>query len=297
MSTLLGCTIAVLLLFLPTAPDTSASSIAQLAARLAADVQQLADAREELHETRAELRAVRGEHRRLRSEVEGRLVAIYKLGGSQGALERIAGGESMRDVGTTLDVLDHVAEHDEQLLVRWRKLDDRRTRLVKARARLEPEVRRLEQRVQTAREKLSAAEAAVARARREAEQMARIADSPLLPKVGHPETKAVEASGAVGVSSGQPIGYTQSGTASVYHDSFTGETTANGEHYDPNAFTAAHPSLPFGTWVTVSGPGGSIQVRINDRGPFVGGRIIDLSAAAGAAIGISLGSVTLSVAA
>ena len=127
--------------------------------------------------------------------------------------------------------------------------------------------------------------------------MARIQDSPLLPKVGNPEVTAVQAEEGSNPSASQPIGFQQSGTASVYHDSFAGEQTANGETYDPNAFTAAHPSLPFGTWVTVTGPAGSIQVRINDRGPFVGGRVIDLSRAAGAAIGVSLDSVTISVAA
>jgi hypothetical protein len=291
----MGCTIVVLALLLPAAQVSSASSIAQLASRLAADVGRLADARTDLEQVRDDLRAVRGEHRRLRVEVEGRLVAIYKHGGGGDALARMAGGESMRDVGNSLDALDHVAEQDTRLLKRWQQLDAKRTRLLKRRTHLEAEVTRLERRVQASRERLSAAEARVAKARREAAKMARIQDSPLLPKVGNPEATAVEAESGNNPSVDQPIGFQQSGTASVYHDSFTGEATANGEVYDPNAFTAAHPSLPFGTWVTVSGPGGSIQVRINDRGPFVGGRIIDLSRAAGDAIGLSLGQVTLSV--
>lgn len=293
----MGCTIAVLALLLPAAQVSSASSIAQLASRLAVDVGRLADARSDLERVRDDLRAVRGEHRRLRVEVEGRLVAIYKHGGGGDALARMAGGESMREVGRSLDALDQVAEQDARLLKRWQQLDQRRSRLLAARTRLEREITRLEDRVQASRERLSAAEARVAAARREAARMARIQDSPLLPKVGNPEVTAVEAESGANPSLDQPIGFQQSGTASVYHDSFTGEKTANGEYYDPNAFTAAHPSLPFGTWVTVSGPAGSIQVRINDRGPFVGGRIIDLSRAAGAAIGVSLDSVTLSVAA
>jgi rare lipoprotein A len=58
--------------------------------------------------------------------------------------------------------------------------------------------------------------------------------------------------------------------------------TANGERCDPNALTAAHPTLPFGTRVKVDNldNGRSVVVRINDRGPFVGGRIIDLTRAA-----------------
>jgi len=64
--------------------------------------------------------------------------------------------------------------------------------------------------------------------------------------------------------------------------------TANGERMNPNALTAAHRSLPFGTKVRVENlsNGRSVVVRINDRGPFVGGRIIDLSKAAAARIGM-----------
>jgi rare lipoprotein A len=77
--------------------------------------------------------------------------------------------------------------------------------------------------------------------------------------------------------------YAGSGIASVY----SGGRTANGEHMNSGALTAAHPSLPFGTRVTVtnSHTGKSVVVRINDRGPFVHGRAIDLSPAAARAIG------------
>jgi rare lipoprotein A len=61
--------------------------------------------------------------------------------------------------------------------------------------------------------------------------------------------------------------------------------TANGEKFNPNALTAAHRTLPFGTKVRVTYKGKSVIVRINDRGPFVKGRTIDLSRAAARAIG------------
>jgi len=69
------------------------------------------------------------------------------------------------------------------------------------------------------------------------------------------------------------------GKASYYHDSLHGNPTASGEPYDRNALTAAHRSLPFGTQLLVRNleNGKTIQVRVNDRGPFVAGRIIDLS--------------------
>ena len=70
--------------------------------------------------------------------------------------------------------------------------------------------------------------------------------------------------------------FKQEGKASWYK---MGTKTANGERYDPMGITAAHPSLPFDTKVRVTNPasGKSVVVRINDRGPFTGGRIIDLS--------------------
>ena len=78
------------------------------------------------------------------------------------------------------------------------------------------------------------------------------------------------------------------GLASFYSWDFAGRQTANGEIFNPNALTAASLSLPFGTIVRVTNRnnGRSVTVRINDRGPFVGGRVIDLSTAAASAIGM-----------
>jgi rare lipoprotein A len=80
----------------------------------------------------------------------------------------------------------------------------------------------------------------------------------------------------------------QEGIASYYADEFHGRLTANGETYDMNALTAAHQSLPFNSRVRVTNldNGRSVVVRINDRGPFVEGRIIDLSLGAAKAVGL-----------
>lgn len=81
----------------------------------------------------------------------------------------------------------------------------------------------------------------------------------------------------------------QEGLASWYGGKFQGRQTASGEIFDTNELTAAHKSLPFGTIVKVTNleNGKSTVVRINDRGPFVPGRIIDLSRAAAAHIGLA----------
>lgn len=78
------------------------------------------------------------------------------------------------------------------------------------------------------------------------------------------------------------IGWTQTGVASWYGHPYHGRKTSNGETYDMNKMTSAHKRLPFDTWLRVENlsNGRTTQVRINDRGPFVGNRIIDLSRAA-----------------
>lgn len=77
-------------------------------------------------------------------------------------------------------------------------------------------------------------------------------------------------------------GLVQTGTASWYGDAFHQRRTANGERFDKHALTAAHRTLPFGTRVRVThlSSGRSVVLRINDRGPYVKGRVIDLSMAA-----------------
>ena len=82
--------------------------------------------------------------------------------------------------------------------------------------------------------------------------------------------------------------YSKTGIASWYGGRFHGRRTANGEIFNQHELTAAHRTLPFGTLVNVTSvdTGQSVQVRINDRGPFTQGRIIDLSAAAADAIGL-----------
>ncbi|WP_109695953.1 septal ring lytic transglycosylase RlpA family protein [Chitinophaga deserti] len=80
----------------------------------------------------------------------------------------------------------------------------------------------------------------------------------------------------------------QSGKASFYADKFQGRKTANGETFRQGKMTAAHKTLPFGTKVKVTNldNGKTVKVRINDRGPFVAGRIIDLSKKAAKKIGM-----------
>ena len=88
----------------------------------------------------------------------------------------------------------------------------------------------------------------------------------------------------------------QVGLASWYGTHFQGRTTANGEEFDMNRMTCAHPTLPMGTWLRVTNLKNreTTFVRVNDRGPVTDGRIVDLSAAAASVIGLSgVGKVRL----
>jgi rare lipoprotein A len=88
------------------------------------------------------------------------------------------------------------------------------------------------------------------------------------------------------------LGQTQTGKASFYADKFEGHPTASGEKYKHSKLTAAHKTLPFGTIVRVTNlaNGSSVEVKINDRGPYIEGRVIDLSKSAAEKLGfINLG--------
>jgi rare lipoprotein A len=88
--------------------------------------------------------------------------------------------------------------------------------------------------------------------------------------------------------------FTQTGLASFYGHAHAGKATANGQNFDPKDFTAAHRTLAFGTLVRVTDleNGQTITVKITDRGPFVRGRILDVSLAAARALGMQDKGVT-----
>src|SRR5580693_7119144 len=104
-----------------------------------------------------------------------------------------------------------------------------------------------------------------------------------------------DANASVTPSSG--TGRTFSGIASYYGNE-SGSKTASGQRFNQNAMTCAHRSLPFGTKLRVTHGGQSVIVTVNDRGPFVRGRVLDLSTAAARAVGLTgagVGRVTAEV--
>ena len=112
-----------------------------------------------------------------------------------------------------------------------------------------------------------------------------------IPEAPPPEAGAVDISSLEqpGEEPGEDLGEDLgTGIASWYGPKFAGRRTASGERFDPEEMTAAHRSLPFGSMVRVTRlrTGRTVVVRINDRGPFVRERVIDLSQAAARALGI-----------
>lgn len=85
-----------------------------------------------------------------------------------------------------------------------------------------------------------------------------------------------------------PKAYLEEGVASYYGPGLAGRPTASGEKFNPKAFTAAHRKLPFGACLRVVNMenGRSVEVRVNDRGPFVQGRVVDVSTAAAKQLGM-----------
>jgi rare lipoprotein A len=82
--------------------------------------------------------------------------------------------------------------------------------------------------------------------------------------------------------------FTERGRISHYGAAFSGKTTANGERFDPEALTMAHRTLPFGTLVRITNleNKNSVEVKVNDRGPYVAGRVADVSLAAARKLGM-----------
>jgi rare lipoprotein A len=92
---------------------------------------------------------------------------------------------------------------------------------------------------------------------------------------------------ASGARRGGPPAVVEEGRASYYSSAFNGRPTASGERYDPGAMTAAHATLPFGTWIRVTREGGpTVKVRVNDRCGCTHGRIVDLSHEAARRLGM-----------
>lgn len=167
---------------------------------------------------------------------------------------------------------------------RQEEVDARKQTLLAARAKVEVVEASISNALEARRELLSRLTADIA----ELEAQARAAAA----RAARPDAAFLALLAGTGPSLGIPDGYvgtgvTFEGLASWYGPGFEGNNTASGDVFDPDLFTAASKELPLGTFLFVQRNGRGVVVLVNDRGPYVGDRILDLSRAAADAIGLT----------
>ena len=250
----------------------------------------------EMAEASGRLRIAEEQYNKILRIYEQRIVALYKQG-EHGSIAIIMGSEGLNDAFTRLSYINKISENDQKLIRRV-KAEEQKLRaareqveqvklmnhesldtLILRKAVLENDI--------AARQKELDAELVKLETARAVEQEAaarRLAEEAAMTGFPGPGSIVVQSEPPAGL---QPTGTVLFGVTSWYGPGFHGNRTANGEIYDMYAFTAAHKSLPFNTWLKVNYNGRSVFVRINDRGPYVGARFLDLSKSSAQALGIS----------
>ena len=232
-----------------------------------------------------------------------RAVEAYKAGAMGAQLELLLSARTLPEMLTLVEASRQAASLDsdelDDLMAARRvaeaakdRIDIRKQRLMAAQERvatISTEIRGTLEERRVALEEMSARLADLERqARREAAQEPE-PDALERSLAGTPSGKGPSGSGP---SNGIPAGFlgtgvTFEGIASWYGPGFEGNHTANGDIFDSSLFTAASKTLPLGSWLYVEHQGRGVVVYVNDRGPYAGDRILDLSQAAAQAIGIS----------
>ena len=172
-------------------------------------------------------------------------------------------------------------------------------RIADADARLVSALKKEQERKETFARLLSQRKADLIKQREERQELIHLVQG----NIAKEEALLARINREMGFASSQPgkavkgiaVRATSFGHASWYGNQFHGRRTANGEIFNQNAFTAASPRLAFGTLLRVTYGGRQVVVRINDRGPFVRGRVLDLSRAAARQLGLGVGYVRMEV--
>jgi rare lipoprotein A (peptidoglycan hydrolase) len=258
----------------------------------------IVDATRDIGLIELQIEDLQAEHSAAEERYIARAVEAYKSGATQ-QLALLLSARDFNDLATLIKATEESTQIDEASLTdlarstaalqqAQKQIDDRKQRLMAAKteaatvtsqisstldqrkatlARLNDEVQRLEE-----------------QARRLAQQRARNAQQA--------DENLFKLLGPSGPAPGIPDGFVGTGVsfegvASWYGPGFEGNPTASGDIFDPDLFTAASKELPLGTWLFVTHGSEGVVVLVNDRGPYVGGRILDLSQAAAEAIGIT----------
>lgn len=235
-----------------------------------------------------------------------RAIEAYKNGPTSDLLLILSAG-TVSDMYSVAQALGHVAEKDTQSLDRLvaartsaeqaqAQVDDRKQELIRSRAEAEALSEDINGALAERRSVMadlgSQIKALQEKAREAAAAAAAAATDGYQGGAGTTSEDLLALLEPAGPSDGIPDGFTRTGitfegTASWYGPGFEGQATASGDIFDSRLFTAASKELPLHSWLYVEHEGRGIVVLINDRGPYVGDRILDLSHAAAQAIGIS----------
>jgi rare lipoprotein A len=210
-------------------------------------------------------------------------------------VELLLGAESMSELLTIAEAQVNAADEDaaavddlletrEALVDRQEAIDERQVALAYDAERIDAIGSELESHVFERRAILDE----IVSKLHEIERQARLAAA----ASARPSVALLRLLAPAGPAPGIPDGFAGTGVsfegvASWYGPGFEGNSTANGDVFDPDLYTAASKDLPFGTWLYVTYGGRGVVVMINDRGPYVEGRILDLSQAAAEAVGLS----------
>jgi peptidoglycan hydrolase CwlO-like protein len=223
-----------------------------------------------------------------------RAIAAYKSGPSED-IALLLSTSTIDDFFTMVQVQSRAAAEDQEAIAALRssreaaervqeQIDERKQRLLAKSAEVEAVAGQIESRLDERRLALRELTDEVGRLEEQAAAAAAEAANP-----GAAFLDLLQPSGpAPGIPDGfAGTGVTFEGVASWYGPGFEGNPTASGDIFDPSLFTAASLDLPLGTWLYVTHGGRGVVVLVNDRGPYIDDRVLDLSQAAAEAIGIS----------
>jgi rare lipoprotein A len=282
--------------------ERAKAEIADLDRRISTSEQYLNERRLELADATSRLRSAEDTYKATLEMYEGRISAIYKLG-DPNFYGVILSSDGFSDAVSRSSYLSMISENDQKLVMRV-KAEEEYVREMRARVdelkqaqaedvgTLRERRQQLSAQVSTGQTRIDTRMAELVKAQQREQQEEALRQAQESYSFDGGDVSGGVMMPSVVVSNEPPAGLRASGVAfsgmaSWYGPGFQGNRTANGETYNMYSYTAAHKSLPFNTWLKVTHNGRSVFVRINDRGPYVGGRVLDLSYSSAQAIGIS----------
>lgn len=267
--------------------------LARLGQRHARLTEQIDAASSEIGVLELQLHRAEAAHDRAMEDYVDRAVEAY-MDGSTTHLALLLSSKDMNQLFTIAEAtvasaaedataLDDALATAEEAKARQEQIDVRKQKLLAAEAKVETIQVSIENALAARRQLLASLTADI----EELERQARLAAA----QAARPDEAFLQLLAGSGPSLGIPDGYvgtgvTFEGIASWYGPGFEGNRTASGDIFDSSLFTAASKELPLGSWLFVQHEGRGVVVLINDRGPYVGDRILDLSRAAAEALGI-----------